>query len=209
VALGRPMARDSRCSRILRTDRDQMRSGGAPRHETAPPTPTESRRCVPRAAPRMWLVGGRWAVTAGGLDVAVGAVGVLSTARNPWRRLTRWLRLGEATIRPCAVKPVGRSRLSPSMEWCVPVGVRYHTGMATKTTVNLDDEMEAALAELIALDGSMKLAIKRSLLAEVKRRRRSQAVLELIASWEAETGPIDREHLAWADHVLDRQGVDQ
>jgi predicted transcriptional regulator len=81
--------------------------------------------------------------------------------------------------------------------------------MASKTTLNLDDEMEAALAELTAVDGTMKLAIKRSLLAEVKRRRRSQAVLDLIASWEAEDGPIDREHLDWADSVLDRQGVDR
>jgi predicted transcriptional regulator len=81
--------------------------------------------------------------------------------------------------------------------------------MATKTTINLDDEMQAALAELVSLDGSMKLAIERSLLAEVKRRRRSQAVLDLIASWEADAGSIDQEHLAWADQVLDRQGVDR
>ena len=79
--------------------------------------------------------------------------------------------------------------------------------MATKTTINFDDEMESALAELLAMDGSKKLAIKRALLAEVKRRRRNQAMVDLIASWEAETGPIDREHLDWADTVLDRQGV--
>jgi predicted transcriptional regulator len=81
--------------------------------------------------------------------------------------------------------------------------------MATKTTINLDEEMEAALAELVTLDGSKKLAIKRSLLAEVKRRRRSQAMLDMIASWEVEAGPIDEEHLDWADAVLDRQGVDR
>lgn len=79
--------------------------------------------------------------------------------------------------------------------------------MAYKTTIDFDDEMEAALDELMSMDGTKKLAIKRSLLAEVKRRRRSQAVLELIASWEADEGAIDREHLAWADAVLDRQGV--
>lgn len=79
--------------------------------------------------------------------------------------------------------------------------------MASKTTVNFDDEMEEALAELVAMDGTKKLAIKRSLLAEVKRRRRSQAMLDLIASWEADGGPIDRQHLDWADAVLDRQGV--
>ncbi len=79
--------------------------------------------------------------------------------------------------------------------------------MASKTTVNFDDEMEEALAVLVAMDGTKKLAIKRSLLAEVKRRRRSQAMLDLIASWEAAEGPIDREHLDWADTVLDRQGV--
>ncbi|HMS47885.1 hypothetical protein [Candidatus Neomicrothrix sp.] len=79
--------------------------------------------------------------------------------------------------------------------------------MASKTTINFDDEMEAALDELAAIDGTKRLAIKRSLLAEVKRRRRSQAILDLIASWEAEDGPIDAEHLAWADEVLDRQGV--
>lgn len=79
--------------------------------------------------------------------------------------------------------------------------------MGIKTTINFDDEMEAALAELMAVDGTKKLAIKRSLLAEVKRRRRSQAMLDLIASWEVEEGPIDAEHLAWADEVLDRQGV--
>lgn len=59
------------------------------------------------------------------------------------------------------------------------------------------------------MDGSKKLAIKRSLLAEVKRRRRSQAMLDMIASWEAEAGPIDEEHLDWADAVLDRQGVNR
>ena len=87
------------------------------------------------------------------------------------------------------------------------VGASHHTCMASKTTVNFDDEMEEALAELVALDGTKKLAIKRSLLAEVRRRRRSQAMLDMIASWEADEGPIDREHLDWADAVLDRQGV--
>ena len=81
--------------------------------------------------------------------------------------------------------------------------------MASKTTINFDDEMEAALAELVAIDGTKTLAIKRSLLAEVKRRRRSQVLLDLIASWEAEDGPIDSEHLDWADSVLDRQGVER
>ncbi|MEM8904804.1 MAG: hypothetical protein AAGA17_11665 [Actinomycetota bacterium] len=81
--------------------------------------------------------------------------------------------------------------------------------MASKTTVNFDDEMEEALAELVVMDGTKKLAIKRSLLAEVKRRRRSQAMLDLIASWEAEDGPIDQAHLDWADEVLDRQGVER
>ena len=84
---------------------------------------------------------------------------------------------------------------------------RNHTCMASKTTVNFDDEMEEALAELVAMDGTKKLAIKRSVLAEVKRRRRSQAMLDMAASWEADEGPIDREHLDWADAVLDRQGV--
>ncbi len=81
--------------------------------------------------------------------------------------------------------------------------------MALKTTINFDDEMEAALAELVAMDGTKTLAIKRSLLAEVKRRRRSHAMLDLIASWEAEEGPISPEHLQWADAVLDRQGVNR
>ena len=91
----------------------------------------------------------------------------------------------------------------------VSSGGQYHTNMATKTTINFDDEMEAALTELVAIDGTKTLAIKRSLLAEVKRRRRSQALLDLVASWEAEDGPIDREHLDWADAVLDRQGVER
>ncbi len=81
--------------------------------------------------------------------------------------------------------------------------------MASKTTINFDDEMEQALAELVVIDGTKTLSIKRSLLAEVKRRRRSQALLDLIASWEAEDGPIDAEHLDWADAVLDRQGVNR
>lgn len=81
--------------------------------------------------------------------------------------------------------------------------------MASKTTINFDDEMEQALAELVAIDGTKTLSIKRSLLAEAKRRRRNQALLDLIASWEAEDGPIDAEHLDWADAVLDRQGVNR
>lgn len=83
----------------------------------------------------------------------------------------------------------------------------YHINMASKTTINLDDEMEAALAELAALDGTKTLAIKRSLLAEVKRRRRSQALIDLIDGWEAADGAIGQAHLDWADDVLDRQGV--
>jgi len=41
-------------------------------------------------------------------------------------------------------------------------------------------------------------------LAEVKRRRRGQAMLDLIASWEADEGAIDFDHLGWADAVFDR-----
>jgi predicted protein tyrosine phosphatase len=55
----------------------------------------------------------------------------------------------------------------------------------------------------------VSMVVKRSLLAEVKRRRRSQAMIDMIASWEAAEGPIGREHLEWADTVLDRQGVDR
>ncbi len=80
--------------------------------------------------------------------------------------------------------------------------------MALKTTINFDDDMEAALAELVAVDGTKKLAIKKSLLAEVRRRRRSAAILDMIAAWEKEGGPINREYIEWADAVLDRQGVD-
>lgn len=89
----------------------------------------------------------------------------------------------------------------------IPICTRYHIDMASKTTINFDDEMEAALEELAALDGTKTLAIKRSLLAEVKRRRRSQALVDLISSWEADEGAIDQAHLDWADAVLDRQGV--
>jgi len=81
--------------------------------------------------------------------------------------------------------------------------------MAMKTTINFDDEMERALEELVAVDGTKTLAIKRSLFAELKRRRRNQGLLDLIASWEADEGPIDSNHLEWADSVLDRQGVDR
>ncbi len=45
--------------------------------------------------------------------------------------------------------------------------------------------------------------------ADVKRRRRSQALLEFIESWEADNEPIDQVHLDWADAVLDRQGVNR
>ncbi len=81
--------------------------------------------------------------------------------------------------------------------------------MAVKTTINFDDEMQAALAELVELDGTKTLAIKRSLMAQVQRRRRRQAMLDLIADWEAKDGPIDQAHLDWADAVLDRQGVEK
>ena len=89
------------------------------------------------------------------------------------------------------------------------VRLQYHIRMVSKTTIVFDDEMEAALEELMALDGTKRLAIKRSLLAEVKRRRRSRALLDLIGEWEASEGPIDDAHLEWADAVLDRQGVDR
>ena len=48
-----------------------------------------------------------------------------------------------------------------------------------------------------------------ALLAEVQRRRRRRAMLDLIADWEDDQGPIDQAHLDWADTVLDRQGVDR
>ena len=48
-----------------------------------------------------------------------------------------------------------------------------------------------------------------AMLAEVKRRRHSQAMLDMISSWEAEEGPVSPEHLERADAVLDRQGVDR
>lgn len=70
-----------------------------------------------------------------------------------------------------------------------------------------DDEMEAALPELVRVYGTKTLAIERALQAEVKRRRRSRALLEEIESWEAEETPIDQVHLDWADEVLDRQGT--
>lgn len=79
--------------------------------------------------------------------------------------------------------------------------------MAIKTTILFDDEAQAALAELVAADGTKTLAIKRSLIAQAERRRRNRSLLELIESWEAEAGPIDQAHLDWADDLLDRQGV--
>lgn len=45
------------------------------------------------------------------------------------------------------------------------------------------------------------------LLLAVNRRRRPQALLDLIADREANEGPIDREHLDWANALLDRQDV--
>lgn len=79
--------------------------------------------------------------------------------------------------------------------------------MPQRTTIDFDDEMEAALAELVATDGTKKNAIKNALLSEAKRRRASQATLDWISVWEEQDGPIDQEHLDWADAVLDRQGV--
>ncbi|NLA36935.1 MAG: hypothetical protein GX868_14790 [Actinobacteria bacterium] len=79
--------------------------------------------------------------------------------------------------------------------------------MASKTTINFDDEMLAALDELVLLDGTKTLAIKHALLSEVRRRRRNQAIIDLVEEWEAESGPIDPEHLDWADALLDRQGT--
>jgi hypothetical protein len=76
-----------------------------------------------------------------------------------------------------------------------------------KTTIVFDAEMQEALAELMLVDGTKRLAVKRALQAEAKRRRRNRALLDAIASWEATDGPISDEHLAWADEVLDRQGV--
>ena len=76
-----------------------------------------------------------------------------------------------------------------------------------KTTIVFDDEMQAALEELMAVDGTKKQAIKKSLIAEVKRRRQSRALLDWIELWETKEGQIDQDHLDWADEVLDRQGV--
>ncbi len=84
----------------------------------------------------------------------------------------------------------------------------YHISMAeVKTTIVFDEEMQAALEELLAIDGTKKQAIKKSLIAEARRRRQSRALLDWIEFRESEEGPIDQEHIAWADEVLDRQGV--
>ena len=119
--------------------------------------------------------------------------------------LHRGGRRADLGANPPSAASVAAAQLDASV--ALQVCLIYHICMASKTTINFDDEMEAALAELVAMDGTKKLAIKRSLLAEVKRRRRSQAMLDMIASWEGDAGPIDREHLEWADAVLDRQGV--
>ena len=95
----------------------------------------------------------------------------------------------------------------PHIAIAIYMHIVYHLRMANKTTVNFDDEMEAALAELVQVDGTKTLAIKRALQAEVKRRRRSRALLDLIESWEEDDTPIDQPHLDWADEVLGRQGV--
>lgn len=73
----------------------------------------------------------------------------------------------------------------------------------SRITIELDHEMQAALAELVASDGTETTAIRNSLLAEVKRRRRLRMLLE------TETDSIDQAHLDWADEALDRQGVDR
>ena len=65
------------------------------------------------------------------------------------------------------------------------------------------DGLAPSVAERVIRDARL------SLLAELKRRKRSQALLDLITSWESEDGPIDQEHLDWADAVLDRQGVER
>lgn len=67
--------------------------------------------------------------------------------------------------------------------------------------------MQETLEELMAIDGTKKLAIKRAFIAEVTRRRRNQRLLDWIALWESEDEPIDQAHLNCADSVLDRQGV--
>ncbi|WP_420623544.1 hypothetical protein [Candidatus Poriferisodalis sp.] len=51
------------------------------------------------------------------------------------------------------------------------------------------------------------MVVKRSVLVTARRRRRSRALLDMIASWEAVEGPIAQEHLESADAVLDRQGI--
>lgn len=105
------------------------------------------------------------------------------------------------------IEAIRHLQTSSHQTLAIHLHTKYHTCMASKTTVNFDDEMEAALAELLQVDGTKTLAIKRALQAEVKRRRRSQAVLDLIESWESDETPIDQAHLDWADELLDRQGT--
>lgn len=77
--------------------------------------------------------------------------------------------------------------------------------MARKTAVNFDDEIEAALPEPVVSHDTNARTSKRSPIAEVTRRRCSRALLDLIAFWEIDAGPIDTELLTWADSALDRQ----
>ncbi len=79
--------------------------------------------------------------------------------------------------------------------------------MPSRTTILLDDEAAAAIEELVAIDGTKTRAISRAVVAQLKRRRQQQALIDMIAEYEAEHGEFSQDELAAADELLDRQGV--
>ena len=66
----------------------------------------------------------------------------------------------------------------------------------TATTVQLDDEERAILAELESEFGVCTDAIKQGLLLLVDRHRRRRALDEFMDEWIAESGPPDPEGVA-------------
>ena len=79
--------------------------------------------------------------------------------------------------------------------------------MASKAIIDLADDTASALDGFAAGESARDRTADRSLPTAVKGLCRSQALEDLIVSWEAQEGPIDDEHIKWADKVLARHGT--
>ena len=63
--------------------------------------------------------------------------------------------------------------------------------MSTTTTIRLSDEDRVLLTELVPEFGDQSSVIRQGIRVLSQQRERRETLNEVLAAWEAETGPLD------------------